>query len=398
MIDTANEKNVIAILAIRKKLSLFFKKYFLEGQKYSHEENTITEENHDTINNSLDRYRKLFGFLIPFIFFQTIYFILAFHYNFYYYFKQKYIISIVMIFGSLIGGMTTEGGGAIAFPVMTLAMNISPIVARDFSFMIQSCGLTAASFTIFFNGILIEWHSIIFSTIGAIFGIIFGIEIVDPLMTAAEKKMTFVSVFFSFAIALFILNSEKKRKTFNKIDSFTLPKALILIINGFIGGIFTGIAGSGIDVYSFSILTLLFRISEKIATPTSVILMAANSIVGFFWRQFIQNAIQQESWEYFAVCLPIVVIFAPIGSFIASYLHRLTLASFIYILETIALVSALIIIKPNWSLRILTLTLIIGSLIFYMIMARYGQKLTIQTIKPTEVKEKMDNAIIASVL
>ncbi|MCP9260404.1 hypothetical protein DINM_003757 [Dirofilaria immitis] len=192
-----------------------------------------------------------------------------------------------MIFGSLIGGMTTEGGGAIAFPVMTLAMNISPIVARDFSFMIQSCG------------------------------------------------------------------------------------------------IFTGIAGSGIDVYSFSILTLLFRISEKIATPTSVILMAANSI---------------ESWEYFAVCLPIVVIFAPIGSFIASYLHRLTLASFIYILETIALVSALIIIKPNWSLRILTLTLIIGSLIFYMIMARYGQKLTIQTIKPTEVKEKMDNATIASVL
>lgn len=38
-------------------------------------------------------------------------------------------------------GMTTEGGGAVAFPVMTLALNISPIVARDFSFMIQSCGI-----------------------------------------------------------------------------------------------------------------------------------------------------------------------------------------------------------------------------------------------------------------
>ena len=36
--------------------------------------------------------------------------------------------------------MTSEGGGAVAFPVMTLALNISPGVARDFSLMIQSCG------------------------------------------------------------------------------------------------------------------------------------------------------------------------------------------------------------------------------------------------------------------
>ncbi|CAG9534920.1 unnamed protein product [Cercopithifilaria johnstoni] len=303
-------------------------------------------------------------------------------------------MSIVMIFGALIGGMTTEGGGAVAFPVMTLALNINPIVARDFSFMIQSCGLTAASFTIIFNGILVEWHSILFSTIGAIFGVIFGLEIVDPLMAPAEKKMTFVSVFFSFAIALFILNSEKKRKTFNKIYQFTLSKAFILIINGFVGGIFTGIAGSGIDVYSFSILTLFFRISEKVATPTSVVLMAINSMVGFFWRQFMQNEIQQESWEYLSVCLPVVVIFAPIGSFLASYLHRLTQASFIYILETIALISALIIIKPNWTLLIFTFCLISGSLIFYMIMARCGQKLMLQKMKASEMKMKTNDSAI----
>ena len=47
-------------------------------------------------------------------------------------------------------GMTSEGGGAVAFPVMTLAFGIKPMVARDFSLMIQSCGMTAAAFTIFF--------------------------------------------------------------------------------------------------------------------------------------------------------------------------------------------------------------------------------------------------------
>uniref|UniRef100_A0A0M3HRM8 Membrane transporter protein n=1 Tax=Ascaris lumbricoides TaxID=6252 RepID=A0A0M3HRM8_ASCLU len=189
--------------------------------------------------------------------------------------------------------MTTEGGGAIAFPVMTIALNISPIVARDFSLMIQSCGLTAAAFTIFFMSITIEWHSIVFSTIGAIFGIVFGLEVVDPLLSPAEKKMAFVSIFFSFALALYLLNSEKKRVTFDSIQNFTVIKALTLIVNGFIGGIFTGVAGSGIDVYSFSILTLLFRISEKVATPTSVVLMSANSMVGFFWRRFMDDAISQ---------------------------------------------------------------------------------------------------------
>jgi uncharacterized membrane protein YfcA len=49
-------------------------------------------------------------------------------------------MTITMIFGSFIGGATAEGGGAVAFPVMTLVLHLTPSVARDFSFMIQCCG------------------------------------------------------------------------------------------------------------------------------------------------------------------------------------------------------------------------------------------------------------------
>ena len=49
-------------------------------------------------------------------------------------------MTITMIFGSAIGGATSEGGGAVAFPVMTLALKIPPSIARDFSLMVQSCG------------------------------------------------------------------------------------------------------------------------------------------------------------------------------------------------------------------------------------------------------------------
>ena len=31
---------------------------------------------------------------------------------------------------------------------------------------------------------------------------------------------------------------------------------------------------------------------------------------------------EKEAWEYMAVCVPIVVLFAPMGSLIASHFHR----------------------------------------------------------------------------
>ncbi len=52
--------------------------------------------------------------------------------------------------------MTSEGGGAVAFHVMTLGFGISPSIARDFSLMIQSCGMAAAAFTIFFMKVRIS--------------------------------------------------------------------------------------------------------------------------------------------------------------------------------------------------------------------------------------------------
>jgi hypothetical protein len=49
-------------------------------------------------------------------------------------------MTITMLIGSFIGGATSEGGGAVAFPVMTLVLKLAPSVARDFSLMIQCCG------------------------------------------------------------------------------------------------------------------------------------------------------------------------------------------------------------------------------------------------------------------
>ncbi len=63
-----------------------------------------------------------------------------------------------------------------------------------------------------------EWHSIAFCSFGAVFGLVFGLEVVDPLMEDDVKKLVFVSVWFSFASTLFLLNRHRHRRTFDAVQ------------------------------------------------------------------------------------------------------------------------------------------------------------------------------------
>lgn len=338
----------------------------------------------------LEKYRRLIAVLIPFLIVQFAWWAYAIRHSVWSKFEERYAMTVTMIFGSIVAGMTSEGGGAIAFPVMTLALKIAPDIAKDFSLMIQSCGMSAAAFTILFMHVQIEYNSLVFCSIGAVGGAILGFEVVDKRLTPNEKKMMFVCIWFSFAFALFLLNTRKSRKTFRKIPNPKWWTYLILILTGFFGGLFTSFAGSGVDICSFSMLTLLFRVSEKVATPTSVILMAFNTVFGFYWREVIQRAVSQDAWDYFIVCVPIVVIGAPIGSLFGTHFHRLVLAALVYIIDIVALVSAFAIIKPTGKLLGLSLGILGAGFIFFLIITKFGDR---QLNKITENSKKQSNEI-----
>jgi hypothetical protein len=46
----------------------------------------------------------------------------------------------------------------------------------------------------------------------------------------------FVSIWFSFALSLFVLNMQHKRRTFSSIQDFNWWKAVVLYATGFFGG------------------------------------------------------------------------------------------------------------------------------------------------------------------
>lgn len=111
--------------------------------------------------------------------------------------------------------------------------------------------MTMSLFTIIFMRLEIEWRAITLAVAGSIPGIIFGFHYVssleyflttmlffqvDPFLTAPQKKMLFVSIWSSFAIALWILNRERKRRTVPNIQQFCKWKAVVLFVTGIVGG------------------------------------------------------------------------------------------------------------------------------------------------------------------
>lgn len=67
----------------------------------------------------------------------------------------------------------------------------------------------------------------------------------------------------------------------------------------------SALTGSGVDICAFSVLVMLFRVTERVATPTSILLMAVNTLVGFSWRHWAagpDHPIPELAWRHFAVC------------------------------------------------------------------------------------------------
>ncbi|KAK5981305.1 hypothetical protein GCK32_005541 [Trichostrongylus colubriformis] len=358
----------------------FFRKYFLEGQHL--EESAIQEipPDADIIERFLIRNRKYIAFTFPIIVMQTLWWFTAVRYDWLSLYETRWQMPLIMILGALVAGMTSEGGGAVAFPFMTLGLHIDPITARDFSLLMQSGfihardGMMCAMFVIVFMRVQIEQRAVLFGTIGSVPGLIIGFKYFDPLFDAAQKKMLFVSIWSSFAIALFILNSQKKRTTYKKIPAFTQWKAMVLVATGFVGGIFTAFAGSGVDICIFSMITLLFRVTEKSATPTTVVLMGLNSMVGAYYRLVWEGNVPSLALDYLKVSIPVGVTLAPFGSFLGSHFHRQVLACFIYVLEGLSVIGFLL-TRPEITLICVGVAIIFTGFLFFSIISRAGERL-----------------------
>lgn len=151
----------------------------------------------------------------------------------------------------------------------------------------------------------------------------------------------------------------------------------ILLVTGFAGGVVSAVSGTGIDVTAFSVLTLVYRMDEKVATPTTVTIQAINTAVGFLYVAS-TNQIQEQAWVFFGSACWIVALGAPLGAFLSSFLHRQVLAGVVYLLDVSQFIAACIIIKFDRTDIIVTVTTLFGALLFFFVMKVIGKYIKLE--------------------
>ena len=262
-------------------------------------------------------------------------------------YTRQWATVLIMIFGSFIAGASPEGSAAVAYPIFTLILNIDPPVARNFAFAIQSIGMTSASLLIIGMRLKVDWNYIIFVTIGGVVGLFLGTYYVVPYVSPVQAKLFFVSLYLSFGVALWLQNRRSQRQVFDRIENFENSDKGRLIIFGLVGGIISSIFGTGINIFTFCLMTIYYRVSEKVATPSSVIIMTIETILGLFIHTQLIKDFQPEAFEIWLACVPFVAVFAPLGAFVISKMPRKGIATLLYWILIIQFFGAMLVIKPS---------------------------------------------------
>jgi uncharacterized membrane protein YfcA len=230
----------------------------------------------------------------------------------------------------------------------------------------------SATLTILWTRIPIERRAVVFASVGGAVGMVVGLEEIAPRVAPAYAKMLFTATWLAFAFALFWINRYHDREVLREIPAFGPRPATLLVTFGFLGGIVSSITGSGLDIVTFSLLVLRFRVDERIATPTSVVLMAANALVGALWRDGVQAATALEAWRYWWVCVPIVMVGAPCGARFIEGRSRHFGANLLYASIAVQFVAAVLIVPLTPRLVAFTVLVFTFGVLLFRHMARRG--------------------------
>ena len=76
-----------------------------------------------------------------------------------------------------------------------------------------------------------------------------------------------------------------------------------------------------------------------------------------------------------AVCVPIVVLGAPLGSVLGSHFHRQLLAALVYLTDTTALISGFVLVKQSATLTIVSVSIVVCGFVFFGVISYAGRKI-----------------------
>jgi len=277
-------------------------------------------------------------------------------------------ISLTMVFGSLVGGGTSEGGGAVAFPVLTKVLSVPADQARLFAFAIQSVGMGSATISIVFNRVPIEWRAIRFGAPGVVLGVAASCVLLAPHLELATIRLLFTAILVSMGLALWISRRYDPRRR-DWIEPLGSREIAVLAGAGLVGGLLSGLAAVGENTVMFAVLVLGFRVCERVVTPTTVVLLTIATWTGFATHVLVIGDFGPPVVDMWLAAVPVVAIGAPTGALIATRMSRDAIVRVLYVLISVEFVSTLVLVPRSEGQTALFALVILAASAVCVVMA-----------------------------
>lgn len=235
--------------------------------------------------------------------------------------ESNWRIALAMLFGSYVAGSTPMGGGTVGFPILVLAFGEPASLGRDFSFAIQSIGMTSASLFILCRRQPLAWATMQGALVGSLAGLPIGIFLIAPLVPELWIKVVFAVLWAAFGcLHLYRMREIAAHEGMTDFDErwdFRVGLGVGLLAALTV----VPVTGVGIDMMVYALLVLVCRADLKIAVPTTVVVMAFNSVLGVALKA-VFTGFPEGLYAKWLAAAPVVALGAPLGALVVSLVGR----------------------------------------------------------------------------
>lgn len=188
----------------------------------------------------------------------------------------------------LVLGLMGSGGSLIAIPIFTYLFHISPITTTAYSLFVVGTSSTIGALRNWKKGLVDFKIAIVFAVPAfiAVFVVrkyllpIIPIEIIAFKDFVVTKDMA-IMVLLAVIMLLCALSMIRKKKSLNDTNYLNRYNYPLIVLEGIMIGLFTGVVGVGGGFLIIPTLVLLVKLPMKKAVATSLFIIALKSLIGF---------------------------------------------------------------------------------------------------------------------
>jgi uncharacterized membrane protein YfcA len=228
---------------------------------------------------------------------------------------------IASIFIGIALGLIGGGGSILTVPVLVYLFTVDAVLATAYSLFIVGATSVVGSVSYFMKGLVNVKTAVVFGIPSIIAVFLTRAYIVpaipkdvfalgDFMVTKPILLMLIFAVLMIFASYSMI----KKDKSVDKEPGKQVFNYPLILVEGTIVGVLTGLVGAGGGFLIIPALVILSKLPMKEAVGTSLVIIAAKSLIGFLG----ESGESLVDWQF----LLIVTAFAIVGIFIGMTLSK----------------------------------------------------------------------------